>query len=864
MRGPFLRGAVMRKAKKQEVLDLIQTLHKAHKVIEQYAAQKEISVTQELLGQCQECAISIGTVIEQTEGLGFVTVSLLEAYCETVYACAEALNAGDVNAGQMYERLEQQLLQIEESVKCDIKVRTEIVFFPYKASMWDSLESVYLAAKDDPDCDAYCVPIPYFDRNPDGSFGEMHYEGDQYPADIEVTDWRSYDFEERRPDAVFIHNPYDGANLVTSVHPRYYSDNLKKYTGCLVYVPYYATTGGMAEAQAFCSAYANADYIVIQSKEMRDYFDDRIPDSKFLALGSPKFDSVIHKCQNPPAPPAEWAEKMKDRKVYFYNTSLGGMLADTGAFLKKMRYVFDTFKGREDVCLLWRPHPLMESTFDSMRKEYRPSYDALKKEFVEENIGILDETSDIETTIALSDVYIGDSGTSVTSLFGVVGKPLFILNNQINSLPEKDDWRGERILPLPVWDEYGNDRYYVTQNNQLWYSENNDYHYKFYMDLGTGRSGGAYYLRAIEIKDRVYVVPQTAQNLLVIKDKQIRKIDLEKKIGQVGAFRGCYYNEKCLFLYPFKYPCLVRFDLETEEILYIDRIGQFNVRNLGGEWRIGGAALYNNELIFASPEDNQFVFVDIDTMETRMLKCDTDVIHGVSAITVDEDCLWLLPVKGMAVVCWNLKTGDIKKYTDIPKEFRSIKWPYELECDELPFGAVATAKEDNHESIVISPFWGNMYLSLDRKTGRMEEWKSPVGTHIRGKNGYYLTDTMGGFVIARPQLGKPDCRIWYAPERKLYDININTKECQEVEIEFDDDDLVAHEPGFMEESDVMQYCLKENAFNSLKDLLDSHVTGQQFDRERQIRAFSKINADTEGTCGRNVYRFAKEKVEEKI
>lgn len=853
----------MRREQKQQVEKLLKQMETAHDRIWDYMKGNNIPLAVQLLEDCQNGAISLGTFIESIEGEGQRAVSLLEEYCELIYQIHENITSEAAADIDKYDKLlKQKFTQISDSIEHDIRIKIEAVFLPYKASMWDSLESVWQAANEDPDCDVYVIPIPYYDRNPDGSVREMHYEADQFPSEVPITNYYEYDFEEHRPEMVFIHNPYDAENLVTSVHPFFYSDNIKKYTDCLIYIPYYATTGGMAESQALCPAYINADYIVIQSKEIRSYFDARIPDSKFLALGSPKFDSVIHKCQNPPAPPAEWAEKMKDRRVYFYNTSLGGMLTDTGAFLKKMRYVFDTFRGREDACLLWRPHPLMESTFDSMRKEYRPSYDALKEEFVEENIGILDETSDIETTIALSDVYIGDSGTSVTSLFGVVGKPLFILNNQINTLPEDDDWRGERILP--IFDEYGNDRYQVTQNNQLWFSEDNDYHYKFYMDLETGRSGGAYYLRVIEIRDRVYVVPQTAQNLLVIKDKQIRKIDLEKKIEQMGAFRGCYYNEKYLFLYPFKYPCLVRFDLETEEILYMDGIGQFNVRNLGGEWRSGGVVLYNNELIFASPEDNQFVFVNIDTMETRMLKCDTDVIHGVYAITVEGDYLWLLPVKGMAVVCWNPKTGDIREYTDIPKGFRSIRWPYEFECDELPFGAVAIAKEDNHESIVISPLWGNMYLSLDRKTGRMEEWKSPVGTQMRGKNGYYLTRGMGGFVITQPQLGKPDCRIWYAPERKLYDINIDTKEYQEVEIEFNYDDLTTHEPGFMEASDVMQYCLNENAFNSLKDFLDDNITGQQFDRERQIRAFSKVNADTEGTCGRNVYRFAKGKFEGKI
>ena len=76
----------------------------------------------------------------------------------------------------------------------------------------------------------------------------------------------------------------------------------------------------------------------------------------------------------------------------------------------------------------------------------------------------------------------------------------------------------------------------------------------------------------------------------------------------------------------------------------------------------------------------------------------------------------------------------------------------------------------------------------------------------------------------------------------------------------DRDDLINHEPGFAEESEWMQYCLNENAFNSLKDFLDGNITGQPFDRERQLRAFSQINANTEGTCGRDVYNFVKGKV----
>ena len=132
------------------------------------------------------------------------------------------------------------LTDIKKSIDRDVVERKEIVFMPYKASMWDSLESVWKAADADPECDAYVVPIPYYDRNPDHSFGEFHYEGGEYPDYVPVTHYNNYDISKRRPDVIYIHNPYDDCNYVTSVDPRFYSRELKKYTDKLVYIPYSA------------------------------------------------------------------------------------------------------------------------------------------------------------------------------------------------------------------------------------------------------------------------------------------------------------------------------------------------------------------------------------------------------------------------------------------------------------------------------------------------------------------------------------------------------------------------------------------------------------------------------------------------
>ena len=217
-------------------------------------------------------------------------------------------------------------------------------------------------------------------------------------------------------------------------------------------------------------------------------------------------------------------------------------------------------------------------------------------------------------------------------------------------------------------------------------------------------------------------------------------------------------------------------------------------------------------------------------------------------------------MKGLTITRWNPVTGEVREYSSVPEHFKVVQYPFEYESEEHPFGGMIFCKEDGRMLTIIQPNWGNMFLELDTETGETKEWELPMGSANRGKNEYFRTGSMGGFVLTMEQMGKPDCRIWYAPERKLYNINAFTKEYKEVEIEFDYNDLLEHEPGFYEESEWMQYCLNENVFNSLKNLLDNEITGNPFDRERQLRAFAKVNVNTEGTCGQNVYAFAKGKI----
>ena len=242
----------MRKIQKKQILDFTALLEEAHEELKKVTGMKQYAEASDILSQCQQGALQIGELIEQEEGEGVPTILCLENYCELVFQIHESIcQGGDVNPNRIYKNLRKSLINIENSVKNDIKIRLEMVFLPYKASMWDSLESVWEAADADPDCDAYVVPIPYYDRNPDGSLGKYHYEGGELPSYVPVTHYEEYSFENRRPDAVYIHNPYDNMNIVTTVHPDFYAQKIKDNTEKLVYIPYFVCVNDTV-AEHFC------------------------------------------------------------------------------------------------------------------------------------------------------------------------------------------------------------------------------------------------------------------------------------------------------------------------------------------------------------------------------------------------------------------------------------------------------------------------------------------------------------------------------------------------------------------------------------------------------------------------------------
>ena len=446
----------------RQLLSIMDTMEQANEYLLQLFADNKPEEVIGLLTDCQNCAVEIGTKIENVYGEISNIIHALEVYCEYVFQTAQSLSsreAFDLN----YQRLCHQISVIRETFEKEVPNKKEIVFFPYNASMWDSLESIYLAALEDTDCLVYCVPIPYYEKNPDGSFGQLHYELDKFPFNIDVISYLDYDFKERRPDTIYIHNPYDNWNHVTSVHPDYYAKNLREYTDNLVYIPYFVleeispsnqtAINGMKHF-CFLPGTIYAHKVIVQSENMKQiyvnefimaaaenglsgsYTDRKIQEGRFLGLGSPKLDKISNSSKNDIILPDEWLPIIQKadgsyKKIVFYNTTIAAFLENKDIMLNKIEDSLDFFyHQKDDVALLWRPHPLMESTIKSMNPQLWNRYHSIVENYISQGWGIYDDTSDLNRAILLSDCYYGDS-SSVVQLYQETGKPIMIQNVNI-------------------------------------------------------------------------------------------------------------------------------------------------------------------------------------------------------------------------------------------------------------------------------------------------------------------------------------------------------------------------------------------------------------------------------------------------
>lgn len=191
----------------------------------------------------------------------------------------------------------------------------------------------------------------------------------------------------------------------------------------------------------------HADRVVVQSEDMRQIYINVMTEEmgkdtrkywedKILGLGSPKMDKVLSTKKEELEIPESWLKIIQKpdgtwKKIILYNTGISALLNQNEKMVEKIKDVFSVFKeNQNEVALLWRPHPLIKATIESMRPNLWLEYDKAVQEFREEGWGIYDDSAELDRALILSDAYYGD-GSSLVQLYEKTGNPIMIQNAEI-------------------------------------------------------------------------------------------------------------------------------------------------------------------------------------------------------------------------------------------------------------------------------------------------------------------------------------------------------------------------------------------------------------------------------------------------
>ena len=607
----------------------------------------------------------------------------------------------DVSAKlEMYGLSRDLLKYIFAELAKEKEIKKDIVFLPYKASMWDSLESIWQAACEDKEhCNAYVIPIPYADRKPDESVAAWHCEADLYPKYVPVLDYRKIDLAEMHPDIIFIHNPYDNYNALTSVDSHYYSDELKKCTDKLIYVPYFVTKDikpGDEEREEFISnlittqGVINADLVVVQSENIRQVYinvllkystqkDRKYWEQRIVGLGSPKYDKVLSVSKEDVNIPKEWLKIIQKpdktwKKIIFYNIGLSPMLKWKESLLNKMEDDFRIFKEYSDeIALLWRPHPLLSATMSGMLPELQERYKDILAKYKSEGWGIYDDTADLNRAMVISDAYFGD-GSSVLRLYEITGKPIMYHDIKLSAALTK-------IFRINV-------AYY--EDNQIWCTALYD-PYLYKIDLETEEILEVtsileendpldYNFRILPYKDS-FIFIQSNTNILIVMNRntyQKTKYKIPFAIENILKFSSKFanaliYNDK-LYIFGLNYRGIIKFDLITKKFSLIDEfLKNLRITNHNEMYYIYDYIRIDDKIYLPMLNSNAVLELSLKDEKTQIHYVGDEKQRYISG-TLDGNNIWLAPRDGKTgdIVKWNFRNNIVKQYENPLKKEETL------------------------------------------------------------------------------------------------------------------------------------------------------------------------------------------------
>lgn len=314
-----------------------------------------------------------------------------------------------------------------EIKKFDYKIR--VVLFAYEYSTFPTLQSLYTELKKDGRFICELVHIPFFHPNKttlENELSEYYKNGinDIIPAD-------KYNILNSSPDvAVFI----KGYDLVPK---KFFSTEIDKLVDKTIFIPYgmETDTSDYAIKCHFQLPIHNTAWkcLTYCTKMYNDACKYSLQKGKnFWPIGHTRFD-----LKNMDLTDNKYYKEIKKlskgRKIVLYNAHFTINEGDnSGTFKKYGLDILKYFANRNDIFLIYRPHPLLYGTlkkeYDN-NKEFWKIYNELTSNY--ENI-FLDNNSNYLVAFHISDLLISDRSSLIPE-YAIYCKPIIYLKKENSS-----------------------------------------------------------------------------------------------------------------------------------------------------------------------------------------------------------------------------------------------------------------------------------------------------------------------------------------------------------------------------------------------------------------------------------------------
>ncbi len=385
-----------------------------------------------------------------------------------------------------------------------------------------------------------------------------------------------------------------------------------------------------------------------------------------------------------------WQERIKGKKVILYNTSVSSMLSGNHLHIQKMNKVFDTFKRQKDVILWWRPHPLESSTIESMRPELLEMYKQLRRKFLEEDIGILDESVDLNRAIAISDAYYGDF-SSIIHLYTAVGKPVLIASDSV----QKTDSCNELFLWIIDYCIIDTVMYCISAYSNIVYQIN----IKTLEVEDIIEFGGEYPKRNVlfssimAVDGKLVIMPDTG-NHIIFYDIENKKADYRKYgINHTNKRFEYFHSDKddVLFMQRVK-GGTVRIDVKKSEIISKSDKVSINLTKFCRD----NDTIYSTEL-----SGNKIYEIDMEKGEANLIYTGQGSDCFCEAAKIGN--ILVIPHQSSQprITLWNRESCKRRDIVDFPQDFRCFsRYPYAFMIAYLG-------------NVYLFPYQSNMILKID-------------------------------------------------------------------------------------------------------------------------------------------------------